>query len=228
MATLTANQIYTYAVSAGVPTSELNSAVATALAESSGRTDANNGLGNIGLWQMGAKGTTNDSGTGYTQAQLMDPATNAMAMVKLAKSVNWDWGKKWSTWDNGMAQTQLKKIQSDASYYGETLPRNLVGEVDTSPATGGGISIPGVSGVDAIATQVDKAAKWVTNPTSWLHVAYGVGGMVLVLVGLYVIAKPAINGAAGTVAKVASNATPEGRAATAVSKVVHKTKEKAS
>lgn len=226
MPTLTANQIYAYAVSAGVPTAQLNNAVATALAESSGITTADNHLGNIGLWQMGYAGSKNDSGTGYTRTQLLDPATNAQAMVKLGTKIGWDWGKKWSTWDNGMAQEELKKIQGDVTYYGNHVPVNSVGQAETSPSTGWDLKVPGVSGVDAIATQIDKAAGWITKPSSWLHVAYAVGGMALVLVGLYVIAQPAINSAAGAVTKVATNTTPVGRATTAVRKATSKAKAK--
>lgn len=81
----------------------------------------------------------------------------------------------------------------------------------------------GTAGVQVLGTAVDSLQSGalgflgeLMNPATWARVAYVIGGGALALVGLYVLAKPAVDGAAGGIAKVATGATPVGRAVKAV------------
>ena len=93
--------VYTYAqleglwLNAGGTTATAPLAAAIAMAESGGdsaatSTQLNGTCTNAGLWQLA---TPCGGGSGYTVAQLQDPATNAAVAVTVSKS-----GTDWSTW----------------------------------------------------------------------------------------------------------------------------------
>lgn len=97
MPTLTDGQIAGYAVGAGFPPGEISTAVAVALAESSGRTDAtnNNSNGTIdrGVWQINSIHT---EATG----DMFNPTDNARAAKMIWAAAGNSW-QPWSTHNNG-------------------------------------------------------------------------------------------------------------------------------
>jgi hypothetical protein len=157
----------------------------------------------VGLWAVPV------GQSGYSAAQLRQPALNAVAAHAMFVANGGSFDPNHSTNSGGLTT-------------GDIVGGVLTGGVST------GLSqipdqvanaIPGLKGIDAIAADFDKGATWLTTPSNWLHVAYVVGGGALILVGLVVLARPAINGAANTVTKVATGSTPVGRAAKAVGRV---------
>src|SRR5271154_6674982 len=108
---LNASQIQALAATAGFAGSDLLTAVAIALAESSGNPSAVGDLnitlgGSIGLWQINLKAHPE-----YTAAQLMDPQTNANAAfaVYLVKGSSFT---PWSTYNNGAYVKYLPTMDS--------------------------------------------------------------------------------------------------------------------
>lgn len=91
---LTADQISTYAANAGFTGNDLQAAVAVALAESSGQTDA---LGDptlgvsVGLWQINLRAHPE-----YSQDELMNPQTNASAAYAIYHAAGRSF-KPWTT-----------------------------------------------------------------------------------------------------------------------------------
>lgn len=101
MPTLSAGDIAGYASRAGLSGESLTVAVAIALAESGGRTDAigdrtlvNATWGpSVGLWQI--RSLKNEYGTGGTRdyTRLTDPTFNARSMVRISNG-----GRNWRPW----------------------------------------------------------------------------------------------------------------------------------
>src|SRR5690606_33175689 len=109
VATLTIPQIAQLAVNVGVPNgAPLYTAVAIALAESSGRTDAvntanDNGTTDRGLWQINS--VHDDKMPG---ADRFDPEVNARLMGEIsAQGTNW---YPWSTYNNGSYLEHLARV----------------------------------------------------------------------------------------------------------------------
>lgn len=98
MATLTDEQIAGYAVAAGFPPGEIATAVAIALAESSGRTDAtnnnSNGTTDRGVWQINS---IHSEATG----DMFNPTDNARAAKMIWAAAGNKW-QPWSTHNNGL------------------------------------------------------------------------------------------------------------------------------
>lgn len=94
---LTADEISTYAANAGFTGADLSTAVAVALAESSGQTDV---LGDpmlgvsVGLWQINLKAHPE-----YSRGELTDPQTNADAAYAIYAAAGRSF-KPWSTFKN--------------------------------------------------------------------------------------------------------------------------------
>lgn len=108
MAQLTPNQIAYYAYRAGFRGAALNQAVAIALAESGGRTEAYNpetaartkaGSGSRGLWQI--YGTAHPE---FNNSQAFDPQTNANAAFKIFREAG-NRFSPWSTYNAGVRPT---------------------------------------------------------------------------------------------------------------------------
>jgi hypothetical protein len=88
--TYTAAQIAQVAARAGWSGSALTTAVAVALAESSGRIDVVNSIGCVGLWQINVPVHPQ-----WTTAAMKDPNANASAAHSLYVSA----GNKWTPWE---------------------------------------------------------------------------------------------------------------------------------
>jgi len=114
MPKLTADQIRGYASAAGFSGNDLNIAVAVALAESGGNTQAHNSTppdDSYGLWQinmLGSMGPDRRKRFGLSKNEdLYDPATNARAAYGIFKSQGWSNG--WTTYKSG----KYKEFMSD-------------------------------------------------------------------------------------------------------------------
>ena len=97
---LSASQIAQYAANAGFSGDDLATAVAIALAESSGNPNANGDTnltpgGSIGLWQINLKAHPE-----FAQLDLTDPQTNADAAYAVYQAAGYNF-QPWSTYKSG-------------------------------------------------------------------------------------------------------------------------------
>jgi hypothetical protein len=225
MAKLSQQQIAVYAKSAGMPNPVLMSAIA--MAESGGNPRAHNPVGlddSYGLWQinmLGAMGPARRKQFGITSnTQLYDPAVNARAAAKILSGQGL---KAWTTYTSGAYKKYMPKESGGTTQAGwwDDFWDGFSDGFDTGPGpedlwdggTGndpGLEDIPGASelgdiaeGIGAIAEGTVKVGTWIAQPKNWVRVGYVVGGAALVMVGLFIVAKPTFN-------KVAA-ATPGGQ-----------------
>lgn len=202
MATLGPTAIKVYAASAGFPAKELPTAAAVALAESSGRTDVVNGSGNVGLWQIGPKGSANDAGVGKSAAQLKDPLTNAQAAYRIWKRAGGSWAHDWTAYRSGAYKQYLGQAtiapgpnEQDIT---DTIGHTIEGAAgDVADATGITAVADTAGQVGKLATILSKGGAWVSKPSNWLRVAYVGGGALMVVSGLNMMVQ---NKALGSVA----------------------------
>jgi hypothetical protein len=196
---LNATQIAPLAAAAGFKRgTELETAVAVALAESGGRTDAvnrnSNGSTDTGLWQI-------NSIHGYSSESLKDPATNARA----ARAIYLAAGSKWTPW---VAYKNGRYLL----FYGQA--KSAGGALQTTPEPGrpSGPSladaIPGATEAKAALDVANRVGAWTAKPANWLRVAYVMVGGMLLVGALLLVAVPA-----------ALNVTPAGKTLKAVKKL---------
>lgn len=204
MPTLSPAQIGAYAKAAGFTGQWEFLAVATAEAESSGNTDAvssnPNGGYNVGLMQLNTRG----GGAGYSVAELKDPATNMRVAHAVWQRDGQSFTKEWETWHNGKVTQAAGELikqgfsQQYASQIGNGASAiingggNFMAESGNAAAQAAG-SLPGIgalSGVTAIAADIDKTGKWITTPSNWVRILFVVGGAVLLIAGAAQLARP--------------------------------------
>jgi hypothetical protein len=111
---LSSSDISGYASNAGFSGADLNTAVAIALAESSGNPAAVGDLaitpgGSIGLWQINLKAHPE-----YTAQQLTDPQSNANAAYAIYQAAGNSFSP-WSTFNGGAYAQYLPSTQPDSS-----------------------------------------------------------------------------------------------------------------
>lgn len=120
MPQLTDQQIAEFAAAAGFTGSDLDTAVAVALAESGGISDRLGDVGiqdatygpSVGLWQI--RSVNPGYGNAFDQAhrnheQNLDPATNAENAYALQQLKGW---KEWSTWKDGLHEPFLDRART--------------------------------------------------------------------------------------------------------------------
>lgn len=183
--TLNIAEIYLLARHAGLPANKAIIAAAVGMAESSGRTwvtSANpDGGTNVGVWQLDTRGV----GSGYTVAQLQDPATNAAAMAKGSdKGQNWG---PWQTYANGAYKKFLAQaIAADKAAgfgQGSTITGNPVTAVQG--VVGNLLELPKqvLDFLRALEGPV-HAIMWLFDPSNWARILAGVFGFFLLIGGL--------------------------------------------
>lgn len=225
MATLTPAQIGAYARGAGFTGTGLRWAIAVALAESGGRTDARHvntgGSVDRGLWQI-----NNRAHPDVSDATAYDPAGCARAAYAIsAGGTNW---RPWSTYTNGSAGAQMARATSAATVTtaGLTDPGVPVPGLGTLPVpwvTGGAQAAAGAAGVfdgigrvaAIIGSVVAKAASWLSDSHNWLRILFVVAGSAATLAGLVMLSNSGVGGpvgSAGSVVSKAGTALPAGRA----------------
>jgi len=154
VATLTAEAIAHHAAGAGFKSEALTIAVAVALAESKGATDAEGDVGiqtavwgpSLGLWQVRSVKAESGKGTSRDATRLTDPAFNARSAYSIS-SGGTRFGP-WSVYTSGAYRMHLTKAA--AAGQGAGSAGGVSGGVPSAPAslvqggTGGGIaSAPG-------------------------------------------------------------------------------------
>ncbi len=187
MPTLSARDIYLVASNAGWSGSDTVKAVAIALAESGGRSDATNKNTNkstdYGLWQINSIHTAILRNGSWSNPQ--DNAIMAHAVYEGA-------GGKFTPWvayKSGRYLAFMSVARRAAQGGGGTLP-SLNGAGTRAPSGGGtgggnavpsGLSLPNpLDALDAFAT----LAALLTNPKTWLRMAMLAGGLLLLYWGV--------------------------------------------
>lgn len=206
--TLTAAQIAYYAKQAGFQGNDLTTAIAVALAESSGRLTAtntnSNGSTDYGLWQINDKAHP-DLIT--ADAQWWSPPINAQMAFKVYS----DAGNKftpWSVFKSGAYVTHLGVALVGAMNPDE---QGVVQAGDNTVITHNPLEDM-VAPFKAIAGAVFKTAAWTSNPKNWGRVLFIGAGGALVIGSLAIMAKPYIMGAAAPIVDAATGAVPGGNA----------------
>jgi hypothetical protein len=179
MPELSAEQITQYATQAlpqQVGTGNIAIAVAIALAESGGDTQAHNanpltGDDSYGVWQINMyRGLGPDRRRQYNlpnNEALYDPATNARVMAGISKG-----GTDWTPWSTFKRGEHLKYLF------------DLPGVEAKGPL--GGALDP----LADIGTYLQKAATWMADSNNWARVAEVVAGGLLIMVAANTIVRP--------------------------------------
>lgn len=215
MATLTPAQIAAVANGAGFSGDSLVWAVAVALAESGGRTDAvgvnADGSRDRGLWQINNKWHPD-----VTDAMAFDPAQAAAAAYRISKS-----GTSWSPWaayTNGAAAGHLSRARVAVAQTGDGAPAE---QATGGPAALGPVDVVGALGslaksAAAIASTWIKAAEWISDGHNWMRIMEVTGGVVLVTVAVITLGKTGAGPVAGGINAVTAAPGKAVRAATSI------------
>lgn len=210
MATLTVPQIAQLALNAGVPQGQqLYIAVAVALAESSGRTDAVNnnadGTKDVGVWQI------NDVHKmmwfGHDDDRT-DPVANAKYMAKVS-GMGMSWSP-WTVYKTGAYNTHMQRVMSELQSVNLTRGTDI--KVGTPPTLAGGYGVaptitnvgnlPGLSDIKESYETIDKFFKFISDPDGWLRILKCGLGVILVITGVVLMMKSEVQRTVKTVAKV--------------------------
>ena len=186
--TLSASEIADVAAAAGFDKSKdmLTTAVAVALAESSGRTAAVSSTGCChGLWQI------NTEVHPYSKAQMQDPAQNAAAAWSISKQgTTW---KPWSAYTNKSylmfmptAKAAVRTTPKGAGNVQTEILDALI-ETDTNP----------VSTIADIAQYPEMVRQWLSDRNNIMRIAKVAMGIALVIAGAVIVMKPALENVAG-------------------------------
>lgn len=206
MPRIAAKEIAGYAAGAGFKGDALNTAVAVALAESGGRTDA---VGDttltsvtwgpsVGLWQI--RSLNADLGTGASRdaARLADPGFNARSAYAISKG-----GTNWSPWTVFTTGAFLLKLTEAKRGVAANSGRVLAptGQVTTPTQMGEGVpgwvsgALPAVASSTADAVQdltayPARVLAWVSDRNNIIRIVKVVLGVGLAGIGLYVVSRP--------------------------------------
>lgn len=161
MATLSYSQLASAARAGGWSDSKnLSIAVAVAMAESSGNTNAYNGaFGTYGLWQIYKNVHPDIWNPNWT-----DPAVNAKMAYAVWRQQGW---KAWSTYTSGAYLRYLSKAKA-------AVGGSSSGDLPQSTPV---IDIPNPF------QPLTDAAKFVTDPHNWMRLGWFVIGGILLVVG---------------------------------------------
>lgn len=166
MATLTDKQLVTAATVGGFRTrSVLITAVAVALAESRGKTDAVSVTGDYGLWQIN-KAAHPDLINGVKDWK--DPAINAGMAYSVYSRAGGSF-TPWSVYKSGVYKMYVKRATEAVT----GTVRDATPEITKQVQDAGGI-LPAITG----------GISWLTDPKKWLRVALFLLGIALMAFGL--------------------------------------------
>lgn len=237
MPTLTQAQIAQVARAAGLP-GDPNVWAAVAMAESSGRTDVVNSIGCVGLWQINQPVHVKRHPQ-WTVAWLQNPVNNAKAAKEIYRSQGWNaWeaytgpdGRgsdgPWRQYYKGPASGAQQVFDfndpfnlwpdrwgdAPGSKGGDTLNEWFGGDGSTGQSLDPGLGDV-AKGIGTIAEAVQKSAVWLGDARNWVRIGYVAGGVLLVVMGLGIVAKPVLSATpVGRVAKVAGGAAKKAGAA---------------
>lgn len=185
-----------YAYQAGVRGTQLELAVAIALAESGGNTEAHNAKppdDSYGLWQinmLGAMGPARRLQFGLqSNADLFDPAKNAKAMFALSGGGrNWT---AWTTYTRGNYKAHLNAGANAVSALNQRIggggnPLDKLKSFLMDKAQSGALpnAVAGIPGVQGIANLGEFFGK-VMDPETWKRVALFVVGFAFIIFALF-------------------------------------------
>lgn len=176
---LTDQQILNIAITVGWKGDDQRIAVAVALAESGGNSLAvhrnANGSTDYGLWQV-------NSVHGFDTDQLLEAVGNGFAAHHVWEAQGWN---AWTTYKTGAyllymprARTVKPSINDDGTVSGKS---------DTKT-------------VNILSGFLDffiSGAQWLSKAHNWLRIAYALVGGGMVLAGLVIVSKPALQTAKG-------------------------------
>lgn len=176
---LTAAEIAQVASAAGFGKDEntLATAVAVALAESSGRTSAVSPTGCChGLWQI------NVDVHPYTKTQMQDPAQNAAAAWKISSGgTNW---KPWSAYTNGAYLLHMSSGRTAARARTSNTP-GATPSIAEDALDGIDIDNP----IDAITYPVTAVKDWISDRNNIFRIVKVLAGGAIAILGLKLIVK---------------------------------------
>jgi hypothetical protein len=216
------SQIYSLAKDAGLPDGKAKIAAAIAMAESGGNqsviTDDSDDY-SFGLWQINMKGSMGPSRRAIyglkSDNDLLDPKTNARVMSSIShQGQNFS---AWTTYTSGKYKEWLSNTVAAVD-----IPVPIPGTALTGFLPD---SVPGVStsinvldAVTKIGGAVTNTAKWVSNPTNWVRVAYVIGGGILVYAAVETLILPYTSKAVGKVMGVVGPGGKVAKASNAIKK----------
>lgn len=197
MPQLTDQQVANCAAAGGWTGSDLVTAVAVALAESGGNSDALGDVAlqtgtwgpSVGLWQIRSLKAERGKGTVRDQDENLHPTSNARHAHQIWAEAGNSF-KPWSTWTNQSYRLYVARAAKVAP---------------TASAEGGGSGAdvveqgPLQAAVDSV-KMVARAGAWLTDPANVTRIVLVVVGGVLVVGGAVVLARPAVEQVAATVA----------------------------
>lgn len=176
MASLSAREIATVARNAGFPESEIKTAVAVALAESSGNPSARNASSATGLWQILVKAHP-DLASKYN---LTDPNQNGKAAYEVWKAA----GGKWTPWTTYTGGSYKKYLNEDVSPI-ESVPRDSTNDVWQQGVT---------------TSPLISQLGFVGSAAFWKRFGIGLLGAALIIAGLIIVFRRDITSVATSVA----------------------------
>src|SRR4051812_7818640 len=169
------SQIAAFAKQAGVKGDNLAIAVAVALAESRGDTEAHNPIppdDSYGLWQInlfGRLAAERRKQFGFTNPfALFDPALNAKAMYSISNGGT-DW-KAWTTYTSGKYRVYLARGKVAAANAG--VPQGQYPFIPDNPNT-------------SALTNLGKAIDTLSDPAMWTRIAMFIIGFALTIYALF-------------------------------------------
>jgi hypothetical protein len=223
MAVLTPLQVAAAAYAGGFRGEEIREAVAVSFAESSWNTDAANFCCN-GLWQINLKAHQKSIQATVPNWNWRDPVHNALAAHMIWRGAGGTFKKDWSGYGNAnynkampqarMALAQLRAELSKNKGDEQGVIRNLLsgvtGQVGSTPGPGvadsiGNVATNLVPGVK----EIGQFFNALTQGSTWLRIAEGALGVLLVGLGIAAITK-------GTPIGSAIRSTPVGKIAKVV------------
>lgn len=201
-------QIAGLAKSAGFPDNQIATAVAVALAESSGRIDAVggpnfNGSYDYGLWQINESAHPEK----FRQWPNWWTATNA----SMAFAVWSEAGKRWTPWSVFNSGAYLMYMPRGTAAAGNPASPGGAGAAgdwkDNIPLVPGGLVDVFETGAEplvalgnalkTIAASTYKATAWISDSANWVRVAQVGIGVLLLGVALNVVIRPVVTEVAG-------------------------------
>ena len=190
----------------------LTTAVAIAIAESAGNSDA---VGDVtlqnatwgpsyGLWQVRSLKAETGKGTIRDGTQLKNIVFNAKSMFSISSG-----GTNWSPWTTHRGLRYTAALPVAAAAATATIAAKGAGVV-ADEATAG-VTEPIADAADAISDAANvarealdtpiKITKWLSEGGTWVRIAHVAAGAALLIAGAAIFAKPLVESTAGGVVK---------------------------
>jgi Lysozyme like domain len=199
VATITSGEIGRHAHAAGFSGLDLRTAVAVALAESGGNTNARNLSSredSRGLWQINVRAHPE-----FASSNLFDPAMNARAAKAVLNKQGWG---AWSVFKNGKFLLFMPAATGAVAGLVTTdVAASLPGAGEIASGVG---ELTGAKAAGEALTLAAKAGTWISDPRNWIRILYVALGGALVIGALVVVAQPIATEVAGPAVKTAIKA----------------------